>query len=109
MPVVSFRPLIVPATQQLNRLGRLRRRMVWHSGVTIGGDDEMARAISSDSSGFPGTIVRLPISPCPRASSRNKDAVFLAHSSVARHAVLIQDGTDVAAEVHSSSEPRRRK
>lgn len=67
----------------------------------------MMRAISSDSSGLPGTIVRRPDFPTPSASSPEDErhAILLPYPAVTLNTVLIQDGPDITTETYGLTEP----
>src|SRR5262249_39820204 len=91
--------LFDPSPQQVNLPRRQRGRMVGHPGLGVRGCDACNEFRFIRLSGHNRSLAGFSPAQC-LFTKQERDAVFLAHAAVARHTVLVQDGTDIAAEVH---------
>ena len=66
------------------------------------GSVEVTRAINSEASGLPGTMVRRPDLPYAQGffAENERNAILLPDPAVASDAILIEDGPDIAAELN---------
>jgi hypothetical protein len=103
--VLPFRALLDPAPKKIDLRLWKRRCMIRHAGLWIrrchAGDKFRSPRISGHD-GSPSRFAR----PERFFAKEKRNAVLLPHSPVARHAILIKDWADVAAEVHFVARPQ---